>query len=819
VMKRGKWYLLMAWRDSRRNRGRLLLFVSSIIIGIAALVATLSFGRNLSADINGQAKLLLGADLVVRSGRPVSAAQFARVGLDTARTDSGRRSVECNFGSMVTFERSGQSRLVDVRALEGNYPYYGALETTPASAGIAFRKRRAVLVDKTLLLQYGAKVGDSVRVGTLSFAIAGTLDRAPGRNELSTTIAPPVYMPLAYAEPAGLLGKGARLEYQYYYQLDVLPAGLETRLDSAGLRYETVETRKNRMSRSFGDLAQFLTLISFIALLLGCVGVASSVNIYIREKIASIAILRCLGLKSRGAFAIYLLQVLAIGLMGSVAGAMLGVGIQQVLPVVLKDILPFEISFRLSWPSLGEGVAAGVCVSLLFTLLPLLSIRKVSPLYTLRMSVEDAPGGRDRMRWLVWLAILCFVGVFAYLQMGQLGKAIVFTLSVLGMFLVLAGVARLLMAVTRRIIPRRSGYLLRQGFANLFRPNNQTLILVVTIGLATVFIGTLYLVQQFLIDRVSVAAVNGEGNMILFDIQRDQQAAVEGLTRQYGLPVLRSIPFVTVRMRGREVRVTYRDSLATTEKIVSGVFTKRVGSGEIAPVAVEERFAQENELTLGDTVSFDVQGLPMVVKVGSIKRSDQRKFDPIFPVLFPAGVLEEAPQILLLITRVPSPQVSARFQQAVVGRFPNVSVLDLRLILSVLDEVLGKVGFVIRFMAGFSMVTGVLVLIASVTISQFQRIREMVLLRTLGATRRQVRIILVLEYFFLGSLAAAVGILLSLGFGWALAEFVFDGPLTVHWLPLLGIFIFVCGATVGIGLAASRGVLNSPPLEVLRREG
>jgi putative ABC transport system permease protein len=174
---------------------------------------------------------------------------------------------------------------------------------------------------------------------------------------------------------------------------------------------------------------------------------------------------------------------------------------------------------------------------------------------------------------------------------------------------------------------------------------------------------------------------------------------------------------------------------------------------------------------------------------------------------------------LLLITRVPSPEVSARFQQAVVGQFPNVSVIDLRLILSVLDEVLGKVGFVIRFMAGFSMLTGVLVLIASVLISQFQRIREMVLLRTLGAIRRQVRIILILEYFFLGSLAAAVGILLSLGFGWALAEFVFDGPLTVHWLPLVGIFVFVCGATVGIGLVGSRGVLNSPPLEVLRREG
>jgi putative ABC transport system permease protein len=816
-MKRGKWYLLMAWRDSRRNRGRLLLFVLSIIIGIAALVATLSFGRNLSADIDGQAKLLLGADLVVRTGRPVHEVQLAKVGLDTGR--AAQRSVECSFASRVTCVRSGQSRLVQIRALAGDYPYYGALETTPASAGIAFRKRREVLVDKTLLLQYGAKVGDSVRVGTLSFAIAGTLDRAPGRNELSTTVAPPVYMPLAFAEPAGLLGKGSRLEYQYYYQFNVLPAGLEVRLDSAGLRYETVESRKNRMSRSFGDLAQFLTLISFIALLLGCVGVGSSVNIYIREKISGVAILRCLGLKSRGAFAIYLLQVVAIGFAGSVVGALLGICIQQLLPLVLKDVLPFEMSFRLSWSALGEGIAAGVLVSLLFTLLPLLTIRKVSPLSTLRLSVEEAPRARDPMRWLIYLAIGCFVGVFAYLQMGRFGKAMVFTGSVLGMFLVLAGIGRLLMVLAKRFMPRRSGYLLRQGFANLFRPNNQTLILVVTIGLATVFIGTLYLVQQLLIDRVSVAAVNGEGNMVLFDIQRDQDSAVEALTKRSGLPVLKVVPFVTVRMRGREMRVSYGDSLSGREKLLSGVLMRRVLPGKEVSVSVEERFAQENELAVGDMLSFDVQGLPMEVKVGSIKRADQRGFDLTFPVLFPAGVLEQAPQFLLLITRVPSPEVSARFQRAVVGGFPNVSVIDLRLILSVLDEVLGKVGFVIRFMAGFSMLTGVLVLISSVLISQFQRIREMVLLRTLGAIRRQVRTILVLEYFFLGSLAAVVGILLSLGFGWALAEFLFDGPLTVHWLPLLGIFVFVCGATVGIGLVGSRGVLNSPPLEVVRREG
>jgi putative ABC transport system permease protein len=174
--------------------------------------------------------------------------------------------------------------------------------------------------------------------------------------------------------------------------------------------------------------------------------------------------------------------------------------------------------------------------------------------------------------------------------------------------------------------------------------------------------------------------------------------------------------------------------------------------------------------------------------------------------------------MFVLIAKVRTPEESARFQQAVVSRWPSVSVIDLRMVLSVLGDVLGKIGFVIRWMAGFSMLTGVVVLIASVLISKFQRIRESVLLRTLGATRRQVRVILLLEYFFLGALAAATGLLLSIGFGQALAEWSFDTTLTVHWLSVAALFGFVCGLTMLIGLYNSRGVLNKPPLEVLRRE-
>ena len=834
------WLFLMAWRDSRRNRSRLFLFISSIILGIAALVATLSFGYNLREDIDQQAKTLVGADLVIRGHgeMPVPIRSL----LDSL---PNRHSQECSFASMVYFIKGDGTRLVEVRALDGGYPFYGVLGTTPVSAGKGFRDGKEALVDKTLLLQFGARVGDSIKIGNLRLAIAGMLNKAPGRNELSTTMAPPVYIPLRYLSQAGLLQRGSRVEYQFYYQYDPsadiekFVAAVGPRLRKAGLGFETVESRKRRMSRIFDNFDQFLILTSFVALLLGCIGVASAVHIYIREKVPSIAILRCLGVKTGQAFLIYGIQVAGIGLIGSVLGAALGLVIQRLLPVVLKDLLPLEAGVRISWRAMGQGIAAGMTTSILFSLLPLLSIRFISPLYTLRRSVEPAVSARDPLKGVVYGVVLFFIAVFSFFQMHSWRKAVLFTGSIFAAFLLLAGVARLLMWGVRRLFPARWSYLWRQGFANLYRPNNQTLILVITIGLGTTLIGTLYFVQDMLIDRVSLSSGSSQGNMILFDIQTDQQEAVAGLAKQYDIAILDQVPIVTMRiaeLNGRapgeggdgelsrrvfesELRVTYRDSLAGSEKIVAGKLGAPVRSPQdIIYISLEEDYAQRLRVKVGDTIVFNVQGLPVSTIVGSLRQVDWRRMQTNFRIVFPTGVLEKAPQFHVLLTRVSSPELSARFQQAVVRNFPNVSVIDLGLILSVLDDVLGKIGFVIRFMAGFSMLTGLVVLIASVLISKYQRMQETVLLRTLGASRRQILIITALEYFFLGALAAATGILLSLAGGQALAEYTFDSIFSPHWGSVAILFAGVCGLTILIGLFNSRSVLNKPPLEILRRE-
>jgi putative ABC transport system permease protein len=836
------WLVLMAWRDSRRNRSRLFLFISSIILGIAALVAIYSFEYNLKKDIDSQAKSLLGADLVIETNKTIREEVMPML-----MKLGEKRSEERAFASMIYFPKNQGTRLVNVRALSGEYPYYGDIETSPVTASRTFRLERKALVDKTVMLQFDVQAGDSVKVGELTFEIAGVLNKAPGQTGFSSSVAPIVYIPLAYLEQTGLSQKGSRITYNFYYKFDEevdvqkLAKKLEPQLEKSDLDYETIESRKENTGRSFEDLTEFLALVGFIALLLGCIGVASAIHIYIREKINTIAILRCLGASSRQAFIIYLIQIIGIGLIGSMVGALLGTLIQQFLPMILGDFLPVKITVAISWAAIAQGILLGLIISILFALLPLISVRNISPLNTLRLSFQETSLFKDPVKWLVYFIIVSFVFGFTYLQMGSLKKTVFFTAGVLAGFLVLAALAYAMMWLARRYFPSSWSYLWRQGFANLFRPNNQTLILVVSIGLGTAFICTLFFVQDILINRVTLSSSKNQPNMVLFDIQSDQKAAVSNLTKSMNLPVLQEVPIVNMRMteikgrtaadykkdsvawgamRGleREYRVTYRDSLSDSEEIIDGKWIGRAEPGKPVYVSIEDGYARRIGVKVGDELKFNVQGAPLKALVGSTRKVDWNRIQTNFILIFPAGVLEDAPQFHVLLTQVPSNELSAKYQQAVVRTFPNISMIDLGLVLSVLDEILDKMGFVIRFMAGFSIITGLIVLISSVLISKYQRIRESVLLRTIGASRKQILVITALEYFFLGALAAGAGIILSLIASWSLARFTFETSFTPDILPVIVLFLIITSLTVLIGLFNSRGILNRPPLEVLRSD-
>ncbi|MEM1322112.1 MAG: FtsX-like permease family protein [Bacteroidota bacterium] len=839
-----KWLLKMAWRDSRRSRGRLLLFISSIILGIAALVAINSFSENLQKDIESEARTLLGADLSISSNLPApdSLRQlFDSIGGEQARS---RYLV-----SMALFPRTGDTRLSEIRALEGDYPFYGKISTTPETAYLSFREGPRVLVDRTLMLQFALQLGDTVRVGQQAFTIEGTLNAAPGRAGISSSFAPAIYIPMQYLEATELIQPGSRVFYQQYFKLaesvDIpeLVKTIKPRLQAASHGYETVEGRKEDLSEAFSDMNTFLNLVGFIALLLGCIGVASAVHIYIKDKLNTVAVLRCIGASGRQAFLIFLLQILMLSIIGSVVGALLGSGLQLLLPAVLKDFLPLQnVSADVSLTAVTQGVITGVFITLLFALLPLLSIRKISPLRSLRASMDNEGGKPDRLRWLVYLLIFFFVAGFSFFQTGGGLQAISFPISLAIALLLLAGVARLLTWAVRKFFPTQWSYVWRQSIANLYRPNNQTLILMVTIGLGTTLISTLFFVQGLLLNQVELSGSGDQPNIILFDIQPSQKQAVAELTKKHDLPVLQQVPIVTMRLDNidgmtkvqrlkdttsnvrrwvynREYRVTYRDTLIETESIKEGQWhMDKANRGDTIFVSLDENIAEDMNAEVGTKLTFNVQGALIETVVGSIREIKWDRVQTNFFVVFPSGILENAPQFNVIVSRVNSIEQSAAYQRELVRAFPNVSVIDLGQILKSVDEILSKVSFVIRFMALFSVLTGLLVLISSVVLSKFQRVRESVLLRTIGANRKQILWINALEYFFLGSLATLTGILLSVIGSWLLAYFSFNIPFQPDLWPPFVVLLSITSLTVLIGLFNSRSVVNRPPLEVLRAE-
>ncbi|WP_324312675.1 ABC transporter permease [Xanthomarina sp.] len=831
----------MAWRDAKASRVRLLLFMASIILGIAAVVSIQLFSTNLKDNIKLQSKALMGADYIIDTKQvPTERAQAI---IDSLQPNAS----EVNFVSMVAFPKNGGTKLVKVRGLKGDFPFYGTMDTQPASASSTYQVLGGALVDATLMLQFNAKPGDSIKVGELTLPILGALKAIPGSTAISTSVAPPIVIPYRFIEKTGLLQFGSRKEYQFFYKttettdLDLFEKELQPKLEIENADLNTHTSASKRLGQSYSNVVKFLNLAAFIALLLGCIGIASSVHIYIKEKLSAIAILKCLGASRLQSFLIFLIQIAGIGIVGGLIGSLIGIGIQELFPYILKDFLPFSVEISISAQPIFIGVFLGLFMSVLFALLPLLRTWYVSPLEVLRVD-EHASQEPLKVRLLVFTAILAFLFLFSFWLLDNILYALGFVVATLLTFAVLAGIALLCIKAIRRYFPKRWGFTLRQSLLNLFRPNNQTVVLVVAIGLGTFLISTLYFTKDILLAKTEIEQSSENANIIILDVQSNQLKALEKQITAKDLPIISNIPLVTMRIHrikgelvnnlrqdstnqvrswilNHEFRTTYRDSLINSEELHEGTWTPQLQPNDPVIISISDNLAKDAKIGLGDAVVFNVQGVLMETTVGSIRKVDWGQLQPNFTIVFPAGVLEQAPQFNVISTTVKDEASSADLQRDLVAQFPNVSILDLRQVYTIVEDILDKVSWIINFMAFFSIITGIIVLIGSVRTSKYQRIKESVLLRTLGAKNSQILQISAFEYLFLGLLGSLVGILLALLSSLSLALFVFKEPFVPSAIPFL---VFLPGITIlvlVIGLINIRTVLKSSPLEVLRREG
>jgi putative ABC transport system permease protein len=826
--------------------------MGSITLGVAALVSIHSFREDFARSVQDEADVLMGANARLAADAPF--APEVEAILDSLRSEGVSVARVTTLSSMVLGGPTETVRLLQVRAIEPGYPYYGAVETTPEGRWGAHLEPGRALVDGAVLTQLGLAVGDTLVVGRARLEVAGTVDDLPTDVAFQTAIGPRVILSHQTLDEAGLLGFGSLARFEAYVRLprEEDRRGLRERygevLRTADVGYRLAEEQARRLSNGVRFLGRFLAMVGLAALLLGGVGVASAIHVYIRERRPGIAVLRCLGAGEKTAFLVYLIQAALLGFFGAAAGAVLGVVLQAVMPFVLAGVLPVDVTTRLSVPSVLAGMGIGVWMAVVFALVPLLQVRDVPPLVALRQDFEAPSRRRDWAKiGARALLVLSVVGLCA-VEAPDVELGVGFAVALAVASLLIGSVGRGIMIATRRFFPTTASYPVRQGVSNLFRPQNQTMSVTLALGFGAFVIGTIVQIGGSLRHDLTVSFDSGQPNLLLFDIQTDQLAGIRSLLGE-GVESQAS-PLVTsriARINGRtpeelrqtedreerpegwalrrEYRNTYREDLGRAEQLVAGRWwdgtpaptdPTRVEAGDLARLSLELDVAESLRVGLGDTITWDVAGMEVASVVTSLRRVEWDRLEPNFYAILEPGALEAAPQSVIMVARVPDAAERHRVQRELVGSFPNVSALDFSRVQEAIEGVLSRVRQAVAFLGGFSAFAGILVLIGALATSRAQRLREGALLKTLGARRSQVLTVLFSEYLALGSIATASGLVLAVAASALVVPAVFEVDYTVRLGSVAAIWVAVVALTVVTGLLGSRDLLRRPPLPILR---
>ncbi len=832
-----RFVLTLAWRETRGAWRHFGYFFACITLGVSALVGVGSFADSLERTVARSAKSLMGGDVEIRSTQPLPVDATTLI----AESRGGGAQVT-RVRELVAMAQSGPSRtqLVELKAVEPGYPFYGALVTDPARPLPALIGDGRALVHESLLARLGLRVGDPLRVGDADLTISGVIVKEPDRAVGVFSLGPRVLIAAADLDRTGLIRPGSRVRYRTLFRLpdghdaqafrDRLAEGLP-----AAQRVTTYTQAQPGLRRFWDQLTMYLGLTGLVALMVGGIGVAVSVNAFVKAKFPAIATMKALGAGWRPLLSAYLLQTALLGLGGSVLGALLGSLVQPLLAPALTRLLPLELTLSFSPRAVLGGLAMGVGVTLLYALWPLLQIRRVPPALILRAEIEPRLHGRRP-----WAAVIPIAGGLAALALWQAGSwkiGALFAGGLAAALVLLALGARAIIALARRARWRSSAW--RQGAANLHRPGSHAGPMLVSLGLAVMLVVSIALLERSLRGELVDRSPGSAPAFFFIDIQPDQAepfarlVAARGATAPAELtPVVRSrlanvngTPVATGQKNRledawyltREYVLTWAKEPPAHNRVVAGRWWTPEEAAREPLISVEEEVARQLGVRIGDTLTFDVQGAPVSARVSSLRHVDWRTFTSNFFVIFSPGALEGAPTTF--IATVPArPEQETALQSAVVAAFPNVTAIPVREVLERVTAVVDQIALAVRLVAAFSIGAGLIVMAGALAITRQQRLYQSVILKALGATRGFVSRVFAVEYALLGAAAGVAGSVLAAGLAWAVLRFAFDVP--AQWAPatLLAGVLAATGLALLVGVVGTRRLLGRRPLGVLRGE-
>jgi putative ABC transport system permease protein len=840
-----RFELRMAWRELRPVMRRFLFMVCSIALGVGAMTGIKGTGTALEHAMLRQSRELIAADLAVRLRSAPSEEEMRA--LDVVRDLGAERTQITETLSMASAaERSGPL-LATIKAVDPrHYPFFGAVELDPATPLARALDDSSAVVTREFLIRTGARQGDTVLVGAARFRLAAVLVSEPDRIGSGVDLGPRILITRGGLERTALIQFGSRTNESFLYKLPARGLDLDrarTLLKDGiprALRIADYREPNPSVSRGLERLTGYLSLVGLLALLVGGLGVATTLNSYLKSKLDSIAVLKCLGARSRQVIRIYLAQGVIIGIAGSLAGVALGYVVQLVFPPLLRGLLEVPTTLELAPGAAIQGFLIGTTTTLLFLLPPLLAIRRVRPS---RVFLREMPETRlrvlDRLRrdplpLGTGLVLVAVVGMLASWLALSWRQGFGFIGGLAGAILALAAGAQLLLAVLRRI-PRPRSLALRHGIKNLQRPGTHMASVLVALGIGIGFILTVYLVQTSLVGQIVKSAPSGYPNVFLLGVTEADREPLWALLRlqpgiqDAGAPIP-AVPSRLVSIDGKsadqmgleeddrryfqtEFVLTWSAALPPDTRVVRGEWWKSPCPEPM--VSVGTSAARWLKIPLGATLEFVSSGKTFRARVANVREVDFSRPGNNNQFIFSPGALEGLPASYVGTVRVAPAQV-ASLQSALFERFPNVTSIDLGQVLVRVQGLIDKIATVMRFVALFAILAGVIILASSVAATRYQRLREAALLRTLGATRGQIVRIQAIEFLIVGAVAGLIGCALAAAAADTLLGRLLDTEFAFRVAPLLVGTAATAALAVLTGWLAGRGILSHKPLEILR---
>ena len=817
------------------------MFVLAIALSLLSGVALQSFETGIRNSLGQDAKTLAGGDIIVTARKPFSenlSAELQKITADQA----GVVSESLSFPTVVAAPSQDASLLVNIRVVADTYPLYGTVQLAQNKNLSEILRPGSIVAEKDVFARLGVQVGDTLKIGAAEFLLAGEVTKTPDEAGDIFTSGQTIFLRAEDAAKTELIGTKSRISYTAYIRLNDA-AALEKTV--AGLKAvsgerERVNSFLNTRSSTQRFIENFLFFVNFISiftLVLSGIAMGASIAAYFRRRRNTIAIFKTLGMKNAEILRLFLGFIFLLSIVGSVIGLLGSTAVLHFLPQLFRDLLPEGFAVHLELKSIVEGLLIGIFVSGIFTALPLLKLKDIKPLQVLQKN----PPEQKKWRLSEYLLIALLGGLFSafiLLRVSELRLGIYFILGSIGFLSAIFLCCSVLFALLKNILDRGKNLYLKLAGKGLLRPGNSSRMIITALASAFTVILSISLLEKNITAQFVGAYPESYPNVFFLDIQKDQrQDFMKYLPENSNFyPVIRGNLIehngekITDESQGalgergddvtRSFNLTYGVSLSTNETLLAArepgkMLLENYARPGFVQVSVLKEFAELLGIQVGDTVKFSIQGVELAAEVVSMRERKEERVEPFFYFIFDPEALASFPQTLFTTAKV-DPEKIAALQNTVTKNFPNITTIDLTVIIKKATDVLAELTSIIRFFSFFSLSAGLLLLISSLLATASDRIRETVYYKLLGVRRSGLLRIAFYELLFLGIFAALLGsICAEIGVGLLTKkildiEFFLFGNTVGGFSLILFALIFVLAGVIILPLLKTR------PIEYLR---